>query len=113
MHKIGVLLFGLLLLCSCDRPSIVGEWIQPIPGMENQLQGIKIDEGGVASSINMHTLLYKSWRQNGDHVVLGGESIGNGQTIEFQEKYEIDRLSDRKLILKNGDVEMEFRRKNS
>lgn len=100
-------------LVGCDNPSIVGEWIQPVPGMEGQFQGINIKEGGDASSINMHTLVYQSWRHNGDKLTLKGESIGNGQTIQFDEVYEVEKLSGRTLILKNGEEEIRFRRKNS
>ncbi len=102
-----------LLLAGCDNPSIIGEWIQPVPGLENQFQGINIKEGGDASSINMRTLVYKSWRHNGDTLTLNGESIGNGQTIGFSEKYEVEKLSRRILILKNGEEELKFRRKDS
>ncbi len=102
-----------LMLSGCDNPSIIGEWIQPVPGMENQFQGINIKEGGDASSINMSTLVYKSWRHNGDMLTLKGESIGNGQMIEFSEKYEVEKLSRRMLILKNSDEELKFRRKDS
>ena len=109
---IGTILL-VLVLAGCDNPSIIGEWIQPVPGMENQFQGISIKEGGDASSINMETLIYKSWRHNGDTLTLNGESIGNGQTIDFSEKYEVEKLSRRTLILKNGEEELKFRRKGS
>ncbi len=109
---IGIAILA-LMLSGCDNPSIIGEWIQPVPGMENQFQGINIKEGGDASSINMSTLVYKSWRHNGDTLTLRGESIGNGQTIEFSEKYEVEKLSRRTLILKNGGEELKFRRKDS
>ena len=77
------LLTGLLAACSGNSASVTGVWIEPIPGMEDQVQGIKLEEGGIASSVNMATLVYKNWKQEGDQLILAGNSIGNGQTIEF------------------------------
>ena len=37
--------------------------------MEGQVQGINIEEGGIASSVNMATLVYESWKQEGDQLV--------------------------------------------
>ena len=76
------LLTGLLAACSGNSASVTGVWIEPIPGMEDQVQGIKLEEGGIASSVNMATLVYKNWKQEGDQLILAGNSIGNGQTIE-------------------------------
>ena len=46
------LLTGLLAACSGNSASVTGVWIEPIPGMEDQVQGIKLEEGGIASSVN-------------------------------------------------------------
>ena len=43
--------------------SIIGSWVMPIEGQPGKTQGIKIEEGGNASSINMATLVYKHWEQ--------------------------------------------------
>ena len=58
------LLTGLLAACSGNSASVTGVWIEPIPGMEDQVQGIKLEEGGIASSVNMATLVYKNWKQS-------------------------------------------------
>ena len=72
------LLTGLLAACSGNSASVTGVWIEPIPGMEDQVQGIKLEEGGIASSVNMATLVYKNWKQEGDQLILAGNSyIGN------------------------------------
>ena len=39
--------------------------------MEDQVQGIKLEEGGIASSVNMATLVYKNWKQEGDQFKYG------------------------------------------
>ena len=76
----AILLTGLLVACSGNSTSVVGVWVEPVPGMEGQMQGIKIEEGGAASSVNMATLVYENWKQEGDKLILSGKSIGNGQT---------------------------------
>ena len=40
-----------VLFMACSGASIEGSWVEPAPGMEHMLQGIKIESGGKASSI--------------------------------------------------------------
>lgn len=87
---------------------LMGSWTQPIEGMSG-VQGICFKENGVASSINMSTLLYERWLKEGDTLTLWGKSLGNGQTIDFEEKYHIDRLDD-KLVLTQGSITLEYAR---
>ena len=47
--------------------------VEPVPGLEGQVQGIKMEEGGVASSVNMATLVYESWKQEGTKLILTGK----------------------------------------
>lgn len=102
------MLAGLFLLVSCGKAPITGEWVQPIPGMEDQMQGIKLEDGGKAESINMSTLLYQSWKQEGNKLTLTGESIGNGQTIDFEEVYIVAKLTKDSLVLKQGNLELVY-----
>lgn len=51
----ATLLTSLLAACGGNSTSIVGAWVEPVPGMEGQVQGINIEEGGIASSVNMAT----------------------------------------------------------
>ena len=56
-------------LISCSNTGyekkIPGSWCEPIPGRAQDVQGIKFQKDGKASSINMATLQYKSWKING------------------------------------------------
>lgn len=58
----------------------VGEWVKPIEGQDG-VEGVKLSADGTASSVNRATLVYSSWEQKGDTVLVKGESIGNGMTI--------------------------------
>lgn len=44
-----------------SKDSIIGSWIMPIERQPGKMQGIKLEEGGDVSSINMATLAYKYW----------------------------------------------------
>ena len=88
--------------------SVTGVWIEPIPGMEDQVQGIKLEEGGIASSVNMATLVYKNWKQEGDQLILAGNSIGNGQTIEFIDTMKIKKITADSLVLDNRGMEIRY-----
>jgi hypothetical protein len=104
----GVLAAALLTACCAGSPGLEGKWVEPIPGMEDQMQGISLEKDGKASSINSATLQYKSWVRQGDTLVLSGQSLGNGQTIDFVDSYQIEKLSNDELVLKNGDMTINY-----
>ena len=85
------LLTGLLAACSGNSASVTGVWIEPIPGMEDQVQGIKLEEGGIASSVNMATLVYKNWK-----------------TIEFIDTMKIKKITADSLVLDNRGMEIRY-----
>lgn len=89
----AVFLFG------CNQTDITGNWTQPVNGMENMYQGITFSDNGVASSINMATLQYNTWRRDGDSLIVTGKSIGNGQIIDFTETWQIEKLTKDTLIV--------------
>lgn len=96
---------------ACGSNSIEGEWVQPVPGMENTEQGICLEKGGKASSINMATLKYEAWVQQGNRLLLSGQSIGNGQTIIFTDTLIIEKLTNTELVLTNGDMTINYHKK--
>lgn len=99
-----------LLACACTQTDIVGEWTQPVPGMEDMTQGFVLQQGGKASSVNMATLQYERWEKQGDILILSGKSIGNGQTIDFSDTMRIDLLTDTELTLTRGNLTLEYTR---
>ena len=78
--------------------TVVGSWVMPINGQP----GIKLEENGEASSINMHTLIYKEWEQQGDQLYLTVKSIGNGIEIEGVDTLKIDKLTPDSLVLSSN-----------
>lgn len=84
--------------CVVTPVSVVGSWVEPIPGMSG-VQGFKLDSNGVASSINMSTLVYNSWTLDKGILYLSGESIGNGQKDYVNHIWTIITLSPDSLIV--------------
>lgn len=90
--------------------SILGDWVQPIPGMEDKQQGISLKENGVAASINMATLQYKSWEAKDSLLLLSGTSIGNHTSSDFTDSLVIRELTDSTLILQRGELTDSYQR---
>ncbi|MCU6768391.1 lipocalin family protein [Barnesiella propionica] len=90
------------IFTACSGTSIEGSWVEPVPDMDHMFQGIKIEAGGKASSINMTTLQYETWEKKGDKLILTGKSIGNHQTLSFSDTLTIEKLTQDCLILNNG-----------
>lgn len=103
------LVFFLLLGCRDER--LVGSWERSINGQEPRTQGVMLRRDGTASSINMQTLVYDKWKRKGNLLILYGKSIGNGQTIDIREEYEIKELNDTALELRMGGMVVRFMRK--
>ncbi|HPT21271.1 MAG TPA: lipocalin family protein [Bacteroidales bacterium] len=96
--------------CSSQQDGITGSWVQPIPGQEGKCQGINLEQGGKASSINMSTLLMESWKVTDNNLIISGKSIGNGQTICFTDTLVVKHVSKDTLVLKKGNMDMIYTR---
>ena len=64
-------------------PSLMGTWVQTIEGMRPTEQGFSLMDSAKATSVNMETLKYTHWEQQGDTLMLSGLSIGNGVSFAF------------------------------
>lgn len=95
----ALLSFFFVLGCAATQPQLTGTWVEPIPSMPGQVQGIRLEPGGKASSVNMATLLYTQWKTQNGQLILEGKSLGNGQTISFSEVFYIDKLTPEELVL--------------
>ena len=88
---------------------IIGAWTKPISGMDGE-DGFLLAADGKAASINSATLVYKSWRREGDKLIMDIESIGNGQTIASTDTMNVLKLDKDSLILDNGGMIMRYHR---
>lgn len=56
------------------RVSLSGSRTEPAPGLAPAQQGFLLKSDGRASSINMATLQYQKWRQEGNKLILSGKA---------------------------------------
>ena len=100
-----------LLQTACGNGTeLLGKWMQPVPGMPEMEQGILLEKGGKAHSVNMATLQYETWEQHGDQLILSGNSIGNQQTIPFRDTLLIERLDSDSLFVRKGELVLSYGR---
>ncbi|MEF9949781.1 MAG: lipocalin family protein [Mucinivorans sp.] len=86
---------------------IQGRWVEANPINKAQVQGFAINADGTVSSINMATLQYNNWNFDIEKhtLTLGGQSIGNGTTINFADTMNIVKLdADSLLLASDGAV---------
>lgn len=92
----------------CNESTFIGEWHEIMPVNKHIKQGVVLEKDGKASSVGMATLKYNSWqllkKQETCRIVLTGESIGNGQTIQFSDTLDIISLNQDTLTLGKGDT---------
>ena len=100
---------GLTALSACGEASVEGVWVEPVPGMEGEVQGFNLSEGGKAASVNMATLQYNGWEKVGNRLILSGNSIGNGQTISFRDTFLIEKISGDSLVLKDRNLRRAYK----
>ena len=93
-----------------DRDKFIGSWVQPNPINEKEVQGFTLKKDGTAESINFSTLKYKNWWYESDELNLVVESIGNKISFLDTTKYEVAKITDKELELKNGQTIERYRK---
>lgn len=74
-----------------------------MPVNKQIVQGINLNADGTASSIGMETLKYENWELNDKQITLTGKSIGNGQTIDFNDTLDIIEITPYTMTLGKFD----------
>ena len=90
---------------------IQGSWSEPNPINSKEVQGFTLNQNGTARSINMATMVMKSWSLENRTLLLQYQSIGNNQTIEGTDTLNIVKLNADSLVLsKNGYIVWRLKR---
>lgn len=114
MRTVLYLIITSLACVSCStkytEQQLVGLWVESVPGMTDKVQGIALEAGGTAHSINTATLTYDNWKCSGNMLILSGESIGNGVKGRFIDSLKIEKVSTDSLILMRGNLRIGYRR---
>lgn len=101
-------IFCISTLVACNNTTVEGSWIEPVPGMANMTQGFTLNADGTAASINMATLKYESWKQEGNLLILNATSIGNHQSTPFADTLTIEKLTADSLMLRKGELLLRY-----
>lgn len=99
-----MVLLAMMGLCQLGGgDGLTGRWIEVLPEGTPYTQGVCLNDDGTAESIGMATLKWYRWSRQGDRVILYGESIGNGQTIECSDTLSIVSLAGDTLKVKRDN----------
>lgn len=82
-----------------DAAKLIGKWIQPVAGLDKEMQGFQLRKNGTARSINMYTLIYEKWQLTNDTLLLWSHSEGVKDTSAMVDTTIIKELSDTSLVL--------------
>lgn len=90
---------------------LVGDWVEPNPIDEGNVQGIKLLEDGKAKSINMATLIYSKWWINDGQLVLVAQSLGNRVVGTDSMAFDIVKIDRDSLILRKKNFIVRYKRR--
>ncbi|WP_143309490.1 lipocalin-like domain-containing protein [Chitinophaga vietnamensis] len=82
-----------------DAAKLIGKWIQPVTGVDKEMQGFQLRKNGTAKSINMYTLVYEKWLLSHDTLFLWNHSEGVKDTTTLVDTTVIKELTDTSLVL--------------
>jgi len=88
-------------LLTINKSSLLGEWVMPSPYDGSTPAGVILKDGGEAESFGQQgDIIYKSWRiVNGNLQLV--ETRDDGTDIYYTQTYEITRMTNDSLYLKN------------
>jgi len=91
-----------------DTSSLIGSW----EDQSEKALHFTLNADGTAQSDNMGTLLYQQWSVKDNQLFLVAKSVGNKQTYIDTMVYSIQKLNDSELIIKRGDLILEYKKVN-
>ena len=94
---------ALSVICHSPFFYIAGTWVEPNPINLGEVQGFTLNQDGTASSVNMASLLFKSWEFDSQTLILTSESIGNRQTLIGGDTLKVVKLDADSLVLARGE----------
>ncbi len=92
--------------------TLVGSWVEPVPGNARKMQGFRLYADGNAESINMRTLQYQKWRVEGNNIIFTTKNIVNSWSSSEDESYTF-RFCEKKLCLTAGGITQAYTKQNT
>jgi hypothetical protein len=91
-----------------DTSNLVGSWVE----QSGKALHFTLYADGSAQSDNSATLLYQKWNVKDNQLSLVSKSIGNRISSLDTTIYEIQKLNESEMILKRGDLILEYKKAN-
>ena len=91
-----------------DTSSLIGSW----EDQSEKALHFTLNADGTAQSDNMATLLYQQWSLKDNQLFIVAKSVGNKQTYIDTIVYSIQKLNDSELIIKRGNLILEYKKVN-
>jgi hypothetical protein len=84
-----------------SEDQLLGRWLQPVAGLEKELQGFQLKKKGKAFSINTYAVIYDRWQLRHDTLLLWSylEGTHSTDTAAVIDTTIIRSLTDTTLIL--------------
>lgn len=79
-----------------------GEWVEPVPGRGNRIQGYRFNPDGTAQSIGAMALKAKRWDLKGSILTIWGDDENVGFTIPFEVQFLVLQANDHLLHIREG-----------
>ncbi len=93
-----------------SKNRLLGEWVMPSPFDGSTPSGIVIKDGGEAESFEQQgDIIYKSWRIVNGRLQLV-ETRDDGTELEYTQDFEIVRMTDDLLYIRNDEESYEYGR---
>ena len=89
-----------------DTSYLIGSWEE----QSEKALHFTLYADGTAQSDNTATLLYQKWNVKSNQLYLVSKSIGNGISSVDTTMYEIQKLNESQMILKRGDLILEYKK---
>lgn len=84
-----------------DTAKLIGKWLQPVTGKDNEWQGMELKKNRKAIAINMYSLVYEKWELQHDTLLLWNhaEGVKSSDSTRTIDTVIIRDLTDTSLVL--------------
>ncbi|OMP79858.1 lipocalin family protein [[Flexibacter] sp. ATCC 35208] len=84
-----------------DTVKLIGKWLQPVTGKDNEWQGMELKKNRKAIAINMYSLVYEKWELQHDTLLLWNhaEGVKSSDSTRTIDTVIIRDLTDTSLVL--------------
>lgn len=95
---------------TAEIATFYGNWVEPNPINDKEVQGFTLNQDLSATSINMETLKYQSWDYKDGNLSLVALSIGNKQSGTDKTTYKVVSVNETTLVLDDQGQQLTYKK---